>query len=136
MKTSDKKQYKVIILDDDNFYAGLMKRQLEHYTYTLEVNNDCKFKIEAYDNVNNCIDNVDRDTDLIFMDYYLSDSLSLDKVLQSIHLKNATCKKIVISNKRNKETALNSLTIGADNFIQKDYYAFTRSCYMVEDLLN
>ena len=134
MKTPEK-QYKIVILDDDNFYASLMQKQLEQYAYLLAMNNHCKFKVNAYTRFSDFMVDLEKDTDLIFLDYYLSEEITGDRLVKQINEKCAGCKTVIISNNRNKDTAWLSIINGADGFIHKDKTALSRSCFMIESLL-
>jgi DNA-binding NtrC family response regulator len=94
------------------------------------------FDIQSYTNVNDCMRNLNSDTDIAFVDYYLSDSKNALDILKKIKQKCDHCKVIVISQVKNIKTSLQTIKEGASDFICKDRFALTRSCYIVEHIIN
>jgi DNA-binding NtrC family response regulator len=128
--------FKIVVLEDSDFYNNLLTRQLENYTGALAVDKDCTFDIQSYTNVNDCMRNLSPETDIAFVDYYLSDNKNALDILKKIKQKCQDCKVVIISQVKNIKTSLQTLKEGASDFITKDRFALTKSCYLVEDLVN
>ena len=134
MKTQNR--FKIVILEDSDFYNNLLTRQLENYTGAIAIDKHCSFDIQSYTNVNDCLRNLNSDTDIAFIDYYLSDSKNALDILKKIKQKCQNCRIIIISQIKNIKTSYQTIQEGASNFICKDRFALTESCFMVEDLVN
>ncbi|MGZ3903502.1 MAG: response regulator [Bacteroidia bacterium] len=128
--------FKIVVLEDSDFYNMLLTRQLENYTGAIAADKNCSFEIQSYTNVNDCIRNINYDTDIAFVDYYLSDNKNALDILKTIKQKCKNCRIIIISQVKNIRTSFQTLKEGASNFICKDRFALTESCLLVEDLVN
>src|ERR1700756_2327568 len=112
--------FKIVVLEDSDFYNNLLTMQLQRYTNNIAADKHCSFEIQSYTNVNDCMRNLNSDTDIAFVDYYLSDSKNALDILKQIKQKCDHCKVIVISQVKNIKTSLQTIKEGAVEFICKD----------------
>lgn len=131
-----KKQFKIIVLEDNEFYNTILTRQIKNHTSGMELGNDFSFDIESYTNANDCLRNLKSDTDIAIVDYYLGDSKNALDILKAIKAKCNNCKVIIISQFKNIKTYYQTLNEGAYHFIFKDRNALSKSCFAVEDIIN
>lgn len=132
----DKKQFKIVVLEDNEFFNHLLTRKLENFTEELAMDkNDCEFEIQSFTNARDCVQNINPDTDVAFVDYYLDNTTALD-LLQKIKEKCRKCKIIIISQIDNLKTAYQTMLEGAYEFILKDQRALSKTTEIVEDLVN
>lgn len=131
-----KKQFKIVVLEDNEFYNNLLTKQLKNYTEEMALDKDCSFEIESYTNANDCLRNFKSDTDIAIIDYYLGESKNGSDILKAIKEKCSTCKVIVISQFQNIKTYYQTLNEGAYHFIFKDRDALAKSCIVIEDIVN
>lgn len=128
--------FKIVVLEDSDFYNNLLTMQLQNYTSAMATDKHCSFDIQSYTNANDCLRNLNSDTDIAFVDYYLNDSKNALDILKIIKQKCTDCRVIIISQVKNLKTSYQTMKEGAFNFISKDRFALTESCFMVEDLVN
>ncbi len=129
-------QFKIIILEDNDFYNNLLTRQLQNYTDAIAEDKGYEIEIQSYTNASDCIRNLKPDTDVAIVDYYLGDSKNALDMLKVIKEKSPDCKVVVISQVRNIKTSFETLNEGAFTFIYKDRDALMNSCHLVEDVIN
>lgn len=128
-------QFKIVILEDNDFYNHLLTRQLQNYTDAIAEDKGYEFDIQSYTNPSDCIRNLKPDTDVAILDYYLGDSNGLD-MLRVIKDKAPDCRVVIISQVKNMKTSFETLNEGAFTFIYKDRDALVQSCHLVEDIVN
>jgi DNA-binding NtrC family response regulator len=134
MKT--KNHFNIVVLEDSDFYNNILSRKLENYTSSIAFDKDLSFDIYSYTNINDCLSNLNSDTDIAFVDYYLGDSKNAIDIIKKIKQKCTHCKIIIISQSKNVKTSLETIREGACDFILKDHTALMRSCYIVEHIIN
>jgi len=134
MKTQT--QFKIVVLEDSNFYNNILMKQLQNYTSAIGADKGCSFDIQSYTNASDFLRNLSSDTDIAFVDYYLSDGKNASDILKKIKQKCDNCRVIIISQIENIKTSLETIKEGAYDFIHKDQFALTRICNLVEDLIN
>lgn len=130
------RQFKIVVLEDNEFYNTILTKHLKNYINEMDVDKDVKVDIESYTNANDCIRNLKSDTDIAIVDYYLGDNKNALDILKTIKEKCNNCKVIIISQFKNLKTYYQTLNEGAYHFIFKDRNALTKSCFTVEDIMN
>lgn len=133
MKT--KSEFKIVVLEDNDFYNNLLTRQLENYTWEITHDKGYVFDINSYTNATDCLKNLKPDTDIAFVDYYLGENKNALDVLKIIKQKSPKCKVVVISREKNMKTSYQTLNEGAYTFIYKDQGALIESCYLVDEII-
>lgn len=131
-----KKEFKIAVLEDSEFYNSILTKQLEHYTSTITIEKGYKFYIQSYISSDDCLRNIKPDIDIVFLDYYLGNGVTASEVLKKIKQKCKDCKIIIISQEKTIKTAMRTISDGAIEFIYKDVYALPKSCFIVEDIIN
>jgi DNA-binding NtrC family response regulator len=134
MKT--KKNFKIAILEDSAFYNSVLTRQLRNYTDTLAIEKGYHFDIHSYTTTTDYLRNLEPDTDIAFVDYYLGQGVTAKEIMQEIKKKCDHCEVVVLSQERSVKTAHQTISDGAFEFIYKDIYALPKSCFAVENIIN
>jgi DNA-binding NtrC family response regulator len=134
MKT--KHEFKIVVLEDSDFYNNLLTHQLKNYTDAIAQDKGYSFDIESYRNSNDCLRNIKPETDIAFVDYYLGEGINGIDVLKKIKEKCKDCKIIIMSQVTTLKTSIQTVNYGASDFIIKDRFALNRSCYIVEEIIN
>jgi DNA-binding NtrC family response regulator len=129
-------QFKIVILEDSDFYNKILTRQLQHYTGEIAFDKGYNFDIQSYTSVNDCLRNLKTDTDIAIVDFYLGESKNALDILKIIKQTCTDCKVIIISQAQNVETYYKTLNEGAYHFIYKDSEALAKCCFIVEDIIN
>jgi DNA-binding NtrC family response regulator len=130
------KHFKVIVLEDSEFYNKLLTRQLFIYTESITTNKGCTFDIQSYTNAVECFDNIQPDIDVAFIDYFLCGSVNAHDIISHIKSKCPFCRIIIISEKETVQTAIQTIIDGASDFIYKGRGALLRSCFIVDEVIN
>jgi DNA-binding NtrC family response regulator len=128
-------EFKIIVLEDNDFYNSLLTRQLENYTGEITLDKGYKFEISSYTNATDCLKNIKPDTDIAFVDFYLGENKNGLDVLKIIKQRSPNCKVVVISRENNMKTSFQTLNEGAYTFIYKDRDALIESCYLVDEII-
>lgn len=131
-----RKQFKIVVLEDNEFYNTILTKHLKNYINELELGKEMSFDVESYTNANDCIRNLKPETDIAIVDYYLGDNKNALDILKTIKEKCDHCKVIIISQFKNLKTYYQTLNEGAYHFIFKDRNALSKSCLTVEDIIN
>lgn len=131
-----KKELKIAVLDDSSFYNRIVSKQLESYTSALAMDRNFNFTINSYAHADDFLRNLKPDVNIAFIDYYLGNGVTGVEVMKSIHQKCDDCKVVIISQARNKLSAVDTILEGASAFIYKDKSALAKSCFFVEHYTN
>src|ERR1700747_1433542 len=114
---STQTQFKIVVLEDNDFYNNLLTRQLQNYTGEIALDKGYRFDISSYTSSTDCLKNIQPDTDIAIVDYYLGESKNALDILKVIKQKCPNCKVIVISRVKNIKTSYETLNEGAFTFI-------------------
>lgn len=136
MKFDKKKVFRILVIEDSEFFNKLLTRQLQHFADTLALQKGCQFEIRSFTSASDGLRNLDKKTDLAFVDYYLGNGMTADKVLEKIKEQCRECQVVIISQVRNLKTSILTLTKGALDFIFKDLHALPTACFILEDMVN
>jgi DNA-binding NtrC family response regulator len=102
--------FKFFIVDDDVFCANVYEQFLKNIGYC---------DITYYSNGNDCINNLDKKPDIIFLDHNMDGMKGFD-VLKKIKRYNPNIYVVMISGQENIETAVDALKYGAFDYLIKD----------------
>lgn len=128
--------FKIIVLEDNDFYNNLLTRQLKNYTDVIAEDKGYDIEIQSYINASDCMRNLKSDTDVAIVDYYLGESKNALDMLREIKKISPGCKVVIISQVKNMKTSFDTLNEGAYTFIYKDRDALMESCHLVEEIMN
>jgi DNA-binding NtrC family response regulator len=103
-----KSQYKVFIVEDNELYARVLKKQLT----------DDNLQVKVFHNGTDFINALDEKPDVVTLDYTLPD-MSGKEVLLKIQKEHPESHVIVISAQDNIDTAIELMKIGAYDYIMK-----------------
>lgn len=103
-------QFKFFIVDDDIFCANMYEQYLLNLNYT---------DITYYNNGNDCLNNLDQNPDIIFLDHNMEDITGFE-VLKKIKRQNPNIYVVMISGQENIKTVVDALRYGAFDYIIKD----------------
>lgn len=105
-----KPQFKFFIVDDDIFCANIYEQYLLNQDFT---------DVTHFSNGNDCLDNLDLNPDIIFLDYDMGD-LSGFEVLKKIKHQNPNIYVVMVSGQENIVIAVDALKHGAFDYVVKD----------------
>ena len=130
-----RKKYRILILDDSEFYNMLLTRELENHTMGIQLENEMDFIIESYTSAEKCMAKIKDDTSIAFIDYYLGNGITASDVMRKLKQKARNCRIVILSQTYSIRTALKTITEGAAEFVLKDKMALEKCCFMVSDFV-
>jgi DNA-binding NtrC family response regulator len=134
MKTAEK-SVKIVVIEDNEFFNQLLTTRLKNYIYPIADDQQFNLMVKSYTNPKDALRNMEQDTDIVFLDYYLGDSVNGMDVMKKIKKACSSCNVIIISQVKSLQTSLVTLLEGASEFILKDKNAITKSCYIAEEMI-
>ncbi|GAB1451411.1 sigma-54 dependent transcriptional regulator [Draconibacterium sp.] len=105
----DEKPFKIFVVEDDEWYNRLL-------VHNLSLNPD--YEIESFTNGKDCLSNLNKNPDVITLDYRLPDMQGLE-VLKSIKAENEEIQVILISEQDEIDVVVELLKFGAYDYIVK-----------------
>lgn len=105
-------QFKFFIVDDDMFCSTIYRQCLINLNYT---------DITCFNNGKDCLDNLNLNPDIVFLDYYM-EGITGYEVLKEIKLRNPSIYVVIISGQEDIKTALDTIRNGAYHYITKDSF--------------
>jgi DNA-binding NtrC family response regulator len=124
MQTSILPNFKIVILDDNDFYNKILSRFLTTNLKKLGLIKGFTVNVASFTNYKACTQNMDNSIDVLFTDYYLNDGYNATHILQHINDKLLKCKVVVVSQIQNLQTSALTILAGAYEFIKKDRQTF------------
>jgi DNA-binding NtrC family response regulator len=118
-------QFKFFIVDDDIFCANVYEQFLKNIGH---------YDITYYSNGNDCIDNLDKKPDIIFLDHNMDGMKGFD-VLKKIKRYNPNIYVVMISGQENIETAVDALKYGAFDYLIKDSNVSTKITNIIHKIV-
>ncbi|ELR69070.1 nitrogen regulation protein NR [Fulvivirga imtechensis AK7] len=114
---------KIVIAEDDQFYAESLKKHIKNNLVNGDSN--LSFDIRHYSSAKECLNNIEKGTDIMLLDYYLEDSsgqmpYSGTELLKIINSFCEDCKVIIISGQKDQDIAIQLFQIGIYEYIVKD----------------
>lgn len=112
---TDKHDIKLFVVDDNETFLSAAAASLKK-----------KFNCEVYGftSAEECLKHLDEKPDIIFSDYYLDEAYAVrmngDKFLSAIKNQNHSIPVIIYSSHLSVELALNTIKMGAEEFVVKD----------------
>jgi len=112
----------IFIVDDDNMQAMMLQDYLSKYS---------TFKVDIFNSGEDCLANMDRKPQIIFLDYYFDkigkDAMNGIEILKELKAKYPESEVVMISGQDKIEVAVNTIKYGAFDYIVKSESAFHRS---------
>ena len=108
--------FKIFIVDDDAFCVNM------HEQYLLNLNYNT---ISCFSNGNDCLNNLNQNPDVIFLDYNMDGITGLE-VLKKIKRYNPSIYVIMVSGQQNIKIAVDALEYGAFDYIIKDNLVYDK----------
>ncbi len=128
----DGRLIKIAVMEDNEMYNALLTKKLELYTESLALDTNYIFEISSYISLPDFLKNLQEDTDIVFLDYYLVKNITALDVLAKIKQVSKNCKVFVISRTNDTNIIHKAFENGIDDFIFKDKYALPYSCFLLK----
>jgi two-component system, OmpR family, response regulator len=125
MKTQE---LNLFIVDDDKSTAYSLK----HY---LNDKFGDKLNISTFFDGESCLENIDSETDVVILDYFLNDKNG-NEILSSIKKRNPRTEVIMLSGNENLETAIESFKLGAKNYVVKGRNALKKIAKLIRSIMD
>jgi DNA-binding NtrC family response regulator len=112
----------IFIVDDDNMQAMMLQDYLSKYS---------TFKVDIFNSGEDCLANMDKKPQIIFLDYYFDkagrDAMNGIEILKELKAKYPETEVVMFSGQDKIEVAVNTIKYGAFDYIVKNESAFHRS---------
>jgi response regulator of citrate/malate metabolism len=112
--------FKIVILDDNEFYNKILTRFLTESLKKMAVLKGFTVDVSSFTSYIDCSKHLDSNVDLLFIDYYLGDGYNASHMINLINNKLYKCKIVVVSQIQTMQTCAFTLLAGAYEFIKKD----------------
>jgi DNA-binding NtrC family response regulator len=122
----DEKPFKIFVVEDDDWYNRLL-------VHNLSLNPD--YVIESFSNGKDCLNNLDKNPDVVTLDYRLPDMQGLD-ILKRIKAENEEIQVILISEQDEIDVVVELLKYGAYDYIVKSRDIRERLLNTVQNIRN
>jgi DNA-binding NtrC family response regulator len=132
---SNNKTVKIVVIEDNEFFNQLLTTRLKNYIYPIADDQNFQLQVHSYTNPKDALLNMESDTDIVFLDYYLGDSVTGMEVMKKFQKGCESCSVVIVSQVKSLQTSLVTLLEGASEFILKDKNAITKSCYIAEEMI-
>jgi len=123
--------FKIIILEDDDFYNGLLSRFVHAVMKELSLEKRFTYELQAYTTYSDCSPNVDATTSLVIADYYLDTGGTPSHLIHLMEKRPSECKVVIMSRQKDAKKELESLLKGTYEFFQKDTTLFNNCRDMI-----
>lgn len=130
---------KIAIVEDDFYYNRMLKKFLENHFHKKQ-NLQLNLEIKAYSSAQDFLENLEKDTDIIFLDYYLENDFGEIPftgydLLHSINDYCNDCKVIIISAQDSIDTTIELFQEGIYEYIVKDVDSLLRVTSVVDEII-
>lgn len=117
---------KILIVEDDAFYMQTVKKHLKNLEKTRFLEH--KFEIKTSKAADDCMEKLEKDTDIVIMDYYLENDEGQvlfpgTYLLRAINLYCDNCRVIVLSGQKSQVVTKKLIKMGIYDYIIKDNHA-------------
>ena len=127
---TQKNQKIIFIVDDDEFFAQVLKDHLEKSP---------KYIVELYSTGEECLNELDKKPDLIILDFYLNkvnkEAANGLEILKKIKRNNNHQNVIMLSGQEQYGIALQTMAKGAEKYVMKDKSSFSEIDTIIKELL-
>ena len=115
---------KIFIVEDDTFYAGLLKNEI--------VKNRLG-EVESYSTGESFMNNLFKMPDIVLLDHNLG-SMQGVEILKKIKSLNPNIQVIILSAQDKMKVAITSLKFGAYDYVEKNDFAFDRIKALIKSI--
>jgi len=122
----DEKPFKIFVVEDDEWYNRLL-------VHNLSLNPD--YVIESFTNGKDCLNNLDKNPDVVTLDYRLPDMQGLE-ILKRIKAENEEIQVILISEQDEIDVVVELLKFGAYDYIVKSRDIRERLLNTIQNIRN
>lgn len=135
-----KKLIKILIVEDDLYYNRLLTKYVETLCNE-KVYPQCKFEIKSFLTAHECIEQLEEDTSIMLLDYFLfndeeEDILTGEDVLEEMMRLNENCKVIMVSELRSANMVIHLMHQGIYEYIDKNVSSKDRVGSVLQKAIN
>jgi DNA-binding NtrC family response regulator len=117
-------QFKFFIVDDDMFCANVYQQYLLNMGYS---------DFTYFNNGNDCLDNLNQNPDIIFLDHNMDDITGFE-VLKKIKRYNPNIYVVMVSGQEDIKTAVDALKYGAFDYVTKDNFVCDKMTLIINKI--
>jgi len=116
--------FQFFIVDDDVFRAKMHEQYLLNLNYS---------NITCFSNGNDCLNNLNQNPDIIFLDHNMDGITGLE-VLKKIKRYNPNIYVIMVSSQQNTKIIVDALEYGAYDYITKDHLVYDKMTLIINKI--
>ncbi|MEC4048373.1 response regulator [Flavobacterium sp. SUN046] len=114
-------QFRFFLVDDDMFFTSMYHQHITNLNYS---------DVVYYNNGTDCITNLHKNPDIIFLDHNMDDITGFE-VLKKVKRYNPNIYVVMVSAQEDMRIAINALKYGAFDYIVKD----NKVCESIENVI-
>ena len=115
---------KIFIVEDDTFYAELLKNEIEKNRLG---------EVKSFSSGESFMNNLFKMPDIVLLDHNLGSMLGVD-ILKKIKSLNPNIQVIILSAQVKMKVAITSLKFGAYDYVEKNDFAFDRIKALIKNI--
>jgi DNA-binding NtrC family response regulator len=117
------------VLDDNAYYASLLKHELTQYIKA-QFGEDIPVRITSFTDYRSYLEALPLSNSISFIDFYLDGGMTGPDLLQEIRERCPYCKVIIMTDQNNVHVVSSCIKEGAGGFVFKDHMMI-ENCYSV-----
>lgn len=125
-------KHKITVLEDSEFFNRLMVFRLVTYGKRFAEDRFEEIEMSGYTHPGDFLRNLQSDTAVAFIDYYLGGSMPAEEVIRQVRKTAPACAIFVVSRASSEAVVQRIFSAGANGFIPKTPQVFDKICLAME----
>jgi len=132
-------KYSVVVIDDDEYFNKILLQSLTDYSSNMKILYHAKIKLYSFPTGISFLQSFHKKQfegtrSVFFIDYFLEKNMNATHILKTIKEYDNN-RAVIISEKKNEHTAVETLQLGADQFIRKDQFTTFMCTTLLEQFI-
>jgi DNA-binding NarL/FixJ family response regulator len=132
-------KYSVVVIDDDEYFNKLLLQSLADYSSNMKILYHAKIKLYSFRSGISFLKSFHNNQfegtrPVFFIDYFLENNMNATDILKTVK-DHGNNRVVVISEKKNDQTAIETMQLGADQFIRKDQFTTFMCTTLLEQFI-
>lgn len=132
-------KYSVVVIDDDEYFNKLLVQSLSDYSSNMKILYHAKIKTYSFLSGISFLKSFhnkqfEGTRPVFFIDYFLEKNMNATDILKTVK-DHGNNRAVIISEKKNDQTATETLQLGAEQFIRKDQFTTFMCTTLLEQFI-